>query len=126
MRDLAQALAEPGTVLVGGAPDGRDALAISDLRAQTPDMDLIFVARDDARLRAFADALKLFAPDASPMVFPAWDCLPYDRASPHTDICAERLICLSRLADPNAPRGRLVLTTIGAITQRVEIGRAHV
>jgi len=119
MLDLAQALAAPGTVLLGGAPDGRDALAISDLRAQTPDLDMIFVARDDSRLRALADALTLFAPDAEPMIFPAWDCLPYDRASPHVDICAERLICLSRLSNPEARPGRLLLTTVGAITQRV-------
>ncbi len=119
MLSMQEALAAPGTALLGGAQEGRDALAFSDHHKQAPEQDLLFVARDDARLRAFANALKFFAPEAAPLMFPAWDCLPYDRASPHVDICAERLMCLSQLSAPNKPRGRLVLTTVSALSQRI-------
>src|SRR3546814_20080099 len=49
--------------------------------------------------------------------FPAWDCLPYDRAGPSMRISAARLATLSALKAP-AKRGELILTTVAAITQR--------
>jgi transcription-repair coupling factor (superfamily II helicase) len=55
------------------------------------------------------------------LVFPAWDCLPYDRLSPHPDIVAERLETLVRLAAPKKPGtpARLILASAGAVLQRV-------
>jgi transcription-repair coupling factor (superfamily II helicase) len=121
MRDLSTWMREPGRVTINGAPEGRDALALADLLATTSDVDFIFVARDDTRLDAMASALRLFAPDLDPLVFPAWDCLPYDRVSPRADISAARLTCLSELAAGRrkAGQGRLLLTTVAAITQKV-------
>src|SRR3546814_12465919 len=49
--------------------------------------------------------------------FPAWDCLPYDRAGPSMRVSADRLATLSALQLP-AKRGELILTTVAAITQR--------
>src|SRR5262249_21470395 len=55
------------------------------------------------------------------LVFPAWDCLPYDRLSPHPDIVAERLETLVRLASPKKPGtpARIILASVGAVLQRV-------
>ena len=55
------------------------------------------------------------------LIFPAWDCLPYDRLSPHPDIVAERLETLARLATPTKPGApaRIVLTSVGAVLQKV-------
>ncbi|MEE1544105.1 MAG: hypothetical protein V1267_05705, partial [Alphaproteobacteria bacterium] len=89
MHNLTDLLAKPGRVVLSGAPDGRDALALADLCADA-DLDILYVARDDSHLAAMAEALRVFAPAKAPLVFPAWDCLPYDRVSPRSDICAER------------------------------------
>ena len=118
MRDLADLLRRPGRFTLSGVPEGRDALALADLRAAS-NVDILYVARDDARLTAMAEALAVFAPEATPLVFPAWDCLPYDRVSPHPDICAQRLYCLSRLARGDREGARLVLTTVNAASQRL-------
>ena len=37
---------------------------------------LVFVARDDARMMAMRDAIARLAPEVETRVFPAWDCLP--------------------------------------------------
>jgi transcription-repair coupling factor (superfamily II helicase) len=40
------------------------------------------IAADEAAMRALADTVPLFAPEVEVLTFPAWDCLPYDRARP--------------------------------------------
>src|SRR3546814_14228011 len=68
-------------------------------------------------MQAIADAAPFFAPDLTVHRFPAWDCLPYDRAGPSMRISADRLATLSALQAP-AKRGELILTTVAAIPQR--------
>ena len=67
------------------------------------------------------EMLGFMAPDLTVIAFPAWDCLPYDRASPHRDILARRIDALSRLsAMEEGTRTKLVVvTTVAAILQRV-------
>jgi transcription-repair coupling factor (superfamily II helicase) len=67
------------------------------------------------------DILRFVAPELTIIEFPAWDCLPYDRASPHRDILARRIDALTRLAAiPEGERRNLVIvTTVSAILQRV-------
>jgi transcription-repair coupling factor (superfamily II helicase) len=52
--------------------------------------------------------------------FPAWDCLPYDRVSPHAAIVAQRMMTLARLS---RVKGRehpaVLLTTVNAVLQRM-------
>ncbi|MEO0682871.1 MAG: transcription-repair coupling factor, partial [Pseudomonadota bacterium] len=111
----------PETLRVGGAPEGRDAQLLAELaeRAAGP---ALFVARDDARLAAMAEALRFFAPGLPILRFPAWDCLPYDRISPAAEIGAARMATLATLADWRAagaaPRAA-VLATLNAATQRL-------
>ena len=73
-------------------------LALAEL--YTGGQDILHVARDGQRLERLQDDLRFFAPEREVLVFPAWDCLPYDRLSPHPDIVAERLETLVRLAQP--------------------------
>ena len=40
------------------------------------------------------------------MQFPAWDCQPYDRVSPHGGILAQRLTTLARLRALRAATSR--------------------
>jgi transcription-repair coupling factor (superfamily II helicase) len=69
---------------------------------------------------ALARALTFFAPEMSLLEFPAWDCLPYDRASPHAGVVAQRMTALSRLARVKGrDRPSVLLTTVNAALQRV-------
>ena len=104
-------------ITLSGAPEGFDARLLLDEAAKsgTP---LIHVARDDKRMAAMHEALRFFAPDMPVVVFPGWDCLPYDRVSPNADISAQRMATLAGLVN-EMPSQYIVLTTLGAATQRV-------
>ncbi|MGH6893369.1 MAG: transcription-repair coupling factor [Dongiaceae bacterium] len=120
MSDLPFVIPAPGRHAVGGAPDGADALLIARLAAIAPG-GVLHVAQDDLRMARTVEMLGFMAPDLTVIAFPAWDCLPYDRASPHRDILARRIDALSRLsAMEEGARARLVVvTTVAAILQRV-------
>jgi transcription-repair coupling factor (superfamily II helicase) len=107
-------------LVVGGCPEGFDAkhLVETIARAGGP---ALHVARDDARLAALRASLGFFAPDLPVLVFPAWDCLPYDRISPNGEIAAARMATLAALAD-GFDRPAAILTTLNAATQRVPAG----
>ncbi len=79
---------------------------------------LVHVCRDDARMARLTDALRFFAPDIEVLSFPAWDCLPYDRVSPHRDIIARRIETLITLGKGVGP-SVIVLTTVNGLLQRV-------
>ena len=125
MTDWTHIASEPGRLTLAGAPEGFDALALIALvdaeRAVRPDGAAVFhVARDDARMATLIDALNFFAPELEVVAIPAWDCLPYDRASPHADIAARRVTALATLAQSaGSPMGRLIITTVNAAVQRV-------
>jgi transcription-repair coupling factor (superfamily II helicase) len=107
----------PGRTLVGGAPEGFDASLVSQTLTRTRG-PVIHVARDDARLNAMRAALGFFVPEVPVLTFPAWDCLPYDRISPNSEISAQRMATLAALAD-GFDRPAAILTTVNAATQRV-------
>ena len=98
------------------AADGFLPLLLADL-ARASDKRLLYIATDDTAMQAIADAAPFFAPDLIVHRFPAWDCLPYDRAGPSMRVSADRLATLSALQAP-AKRGELILTTVAAVTQR--------
>ncbi len=104
-------------ITIGGAPEGFDAqLVLREVaRAEGP---VVHIARDDKRLAAMRDALAFFAPDMPVVVFPAWDCLPYDRVSPNADISATRMATLAALVHGMPPR-YILLTTLSAAMQRL-------
>ncbi|MDX8353631.1 transcription-repair coupling factor [Cognatiyoonia sp. IB215182] len=103
-------------ITVSGAPEGYDAqLILRELEKGAP---VLHVARDDKRLAAMQAALRFFAPDIPVFVFPAWDCLPYDRVSPNADISAARMATLAALVH-GMPERFILLTSLSAATQRV-------
>ena len=110
--------------VIHGAPEGQDArILIERARALMPaDRVLIHVAMDDARVAELQDLIAFFAPEVRVVSFPAWDCLPYDRVSPNTEIVAQRVAALCTLIAWEQQRERhprILLTTINAITQKV-------
>ncbi|MEL7131175.1 MAG: transcription-repair coupling factor, partial [Pseudomonadota bacterium] len=107
---------QPSHITVSGAPEGFDAKLILDEVAKGG--RVCHVARDDKRLAAMQAALRFFAPDMPVLVFPGWDCLPYDRVSPNADISAQRMATLAALVH-GMPGQFVLLTTLNAATQRV-------
>jgi len=78
----------------------------------------VIIAADEAAMRALQDTVPVFAPEVEVLGFPAWDCLPYDRASPALRVMAERLATLEKLqAKRNGPQ--LLIATANAATQRI-------
>ncbi|MCC6914245.1 MAG: transcription-repair coupling factor [Rhodospirillaceae bacterium] len=113
-------LAKVDARILSGIPEGYDALVLAG-RARGAFRDsTLHVARDELRLAALAEAVAYFAPDIEIIAVPAWDCLPYDRVSPHSDVVARRIDALTRLTSPPGQgQCRLVITTVSAILQRV-------
>ena len=68
-------------ITLSGVPEGYEPKAILD-EVGSRNAPVIHVARDDKRLAALQAALAFFAPEMPVVVFPGWDCLPYDRVSP--------------------------------------------
>ncbi|MGQ0663567.1 MAG: transcription-repair coupling factor [Pseudomonadota bacterium] len=114
-------LTSPGRIEVHGAPPGADAIALGRIGARG--RDVLHVARDDARMAALAEALAFFHPTVPALTFPAWDCLPYDRVAPNGEVVSRRIDTLATLAAAKAPLGRVVITTVNAIVQRVPAHR---
>src|SRR6185295_16711523 len=102
---------------LAGAPEGFDALLIAEAVRKQGGVHL-HVARDEGRAAALAEALRFFEPSLPVLMFPAWDCLPYDRVSPKPEVAAERMATLAALAKP-ARGPRVVITTVSAALQRV-------
>ena len=109
-------LASKTPLTLSGAPAGFLPWLMTDLaRGATP--RAVFIAADDQAMRAMAETAHYFAPELEVLTFPAWDCLPYDRASPSLRSTSERMACLAALQrTPDKPQ--LVVTTINAATQR--------
>jgi transcription-repair coupling factor (superfamily II helicase) len=117
---LERAFEKEGRWLVARAPEGYDAWLLGEAAAARQGAPIVHVARDDARMSRTAEALRVMAPAVRVLTFPAWDCLPYDRVSPHRDVVAERIDTLMRLLlDPAPAEGLVVLTTVNAMLQKL-------
>ena len=103
---------------LSGMPAGFLPSLLADLARAGAGARCVFVAPDEAAMRAIASTAPFFAPELEVVQFPAWDCLPYDRASPTLRVMAERVAALHRL-QAKAKGAQLVLTTATAVTQRV-------
>ena len=101
---------------LAGVPAGFEPVLLADLARAAG--CAVFVASDEMMMQAIADTAHYFAPELEIIRVPAWDCLPYDRASPSLRAASERLAGLHAL-QAKAAGPRLVLTTAAAVTQRV-------
>ena len=122
---------KPGRpVTFAGIADGAEGLVVADLAravaagakagTKPPAISVAVVCRDGARMAMLTRGLGFFAPDIEVLEFPAWDCLPYDRVSPHGGVVAQRMMTLARLARVKGrERPAILLATVNAILQRV-------
>ena len=114
--DLQKILTATKPVTLAGVPGGFMPWLAADL-ARAAKGRAVFVAPDEAAMRALADAAAYFAPELEVLTFPAWDCLPYDRSSPSLRSTSERLATLHAL-QRQTTRPQLLVTTVNAATQR--------
>lgn len=121
--DGAEDAPAPDPPILYGVPDGAEALLLAAIMAgqfmaSPPGPDaLLCIVRDDLRMARLARMLRFLRPQAAIVELPAWDCLPYDRASPHTDVAARRLRALAELVGGDGRK--LVLTTLAGALQRL-------
>jgi transcription-repair coupling factor (superfamily II helicase) len=125
-RSPVEQLAPGRPLTLANVADGAEGLVLSDLaravaaKPDAPATSLTVICRDGQRLAQLARALAFFAPDIAVLEFPAWDCQPYDRVSPHAGFVAQRMTTLARLARLKGREGgSILLTTVNAALQRV-------
>src|SRR5436853_7052873 len=94
-KPLERAFAGKGPVTLASMPDALVGKGLADLALTSP--RIAFVARDGQRLQEVARTTRFFAPGVEILELPAWDCLPYDRVSPHPAIVARRMATLAAL-----------------------------
>ncbi len=80
--------------------------------------DALFIAQNDAEMESVQRQIQFFAPDAQILVFPAWDSLPYDRASPKHAILSQRIKTLYRLVTRKSNQKFFVIAAINAVLQK--------
>jgi transcription-repair coupling factor (superfamily II helicase) len=119
LSDLQKILAAERPVTLAGVPAGFLPWLAADLARASARRGgrAVFVAPDEAAMRAIVDSAHYFAPELETLTFPAWDCLPYDRSSPSLRSTSERLATLHALQrQPDGPQ--LLVTTVNAALQR--------
>jgi transcription-repair coupling factor (superfamily II helicase) len=114
--DLQKILTAKAPITLAGVPGGFMPWLAADL-ARAAKGRAVFIAPDEAAMRALADAAHYFAPELEVLTFPAWDCLPYDRSSPSLRSTSERLATLHALRR-ETKKPQLLVTTVNAATQR--------
>lgn len=117
MPDFTRILSAKTPLTLSSVARGAQPLVLADL-ARAAKGRTVFIAPDDAAMRAITDSAAFFAPDLEVIDFPAWDCLPFDRASPALSVSAKRLSALQKLQHKRSGP-QLLVTTINAVLQRV-------
>lgn len=99
--------------ILGGVASNLEAFVIAQYMEQLP---VLYVAINEAQLSHVYDMLKFMDPSFEVVILPPWDCLPYDRISPKSDIMAARMESLAKI---NGSDKLCVLTTASAILQKL-------
>jgi len=119
--DLHRILSAPEALTLAGVPAGFLPWLAADLARAAHGTGkgarAVVIVPDEAAMRSLAETAPVFAPELQVVTYPAWDCLPYDRASPSLRVMAERLAALQALqAQRTGPQ--LLIATANAATQR--------
>ncbi len=122
MPDISRILSATTPLTLAQVARGSQPLVLADIaraaQAKPRPGRAVFIAADDAAMRSITETAAFFAPELDVVEFPAWDCLPFDRASPALSVSARRLAALARIqARRDGPQ--LLVTTVAAVLQRV-------
>ena len=119
-RQFAEVFEEGPATVISNVAAGQEALVLSELYGAASDgKGIIHVCANPQQVIGIADSMSFFAPWLETITLPAWDCLPYDRVSPSTQVVADRIEALNRISKAK-PGGKplLVLTTANALLQK--------
>ncbi len=117
--------ARPGDTLhVNRAAEGMQPLIAGTLAplctSQNP-VDLLVITRDADRMADYASAIAFASPQTQVIQLAPWDCLPFDSASPSTDVQSQRMRALWDIGkprkEPNKPR--VLIASATAALQRL-------
>lgn len=97
--------------------DGYEPLALQHFFNQNK--PLLYIASDGVSLAQTASLLRFMFPEVNVLEFPAWDTVPYDRVSPNSTIVAKRVDTLSQIVFCTSKKPLVVVTSIGAILQKL-------
>ena len=100
---------------LGEVPEGSEPLLINEI-SENSNNNILIIARDLKRYQQLKDGLEFFL-NKDVLLYPQWDCVPYDRISPNKLITSKRLETLSRLSNEKN-KNKIILTTIQASCQR--------
>lgn len=94
--------------------------SLGKLKERKAPLPLLVIPFED-KLPLVREIVTFFAPKSTEvLVFPGWDCLPYDRISPSKRVVAERLRTLMTLVS-SSYSPRCVITTVPALLQRLPL-----
>ena len=102
-----------------GLHGSASSLAVANLteKLSTENKPVIYVCSDAQHVLQVHKELNFYLDGKYPVLtFPDWECLPYDRVSPHADIISRRLLALHQL--PTMQNGVLIIP-ITALIQRL-------
>ncbi|MCI0752296.1 DEAD/DEAH box helicase [Teichococcus vastitatis] len=117
-RPLARPAAGGGPAALEAEPAGLLAARLVEQAARRGAAGVIHLARSEARAERLYEAARALAPELQVLRLPAWDCLPYDRASPSAAAMGARMAALAAVAQP-AERPRLLVASLAAALQRL-------
>ncbi len=114
-------LPENGSISFTNVFKGTSVFALAKIIKQAGKKDVVFIASDSRELEDVYNSALFFFPDLEIHKFPPWDCLPYDRISPQSDILGERSKFFSAFAQQKGSKRptRLILTSVNAVLKRL-------
>jgi transcription-repair coupling factor (superfamily II helicase) len=104
--------------MIASTPAGRCVIELLALLQGTKTRPLVHVAADSRRADLLLAIAEAFAPDLRLALLPAWDCLPYDLASPSRAAMGQRAGVLRWLTD-KAALPDILFATPAALIQRI-------
>ena len=75
MIDLQRITTSRNALTLASVPQGFAPLLLADL-TRAAKARTLYIAPDEAAMRAIADAVPFFAPELEILILPGWDCLP--------------------------------------------------
>lgn len=79
--------------------------------------NILYIANQEDEAAQYYNEVKFFNPSIDVKYLQAWDTVPYDKASPHSDIMSSRCKILCDLALSNKPA--LIITSAKAVLQKI-------
>lgn len=112
-------LAAQKTAIITSMIEGSEAFLLAEAYTAL-EQTIVFITPHANGMNRIANTLKIIAPQIPLLLFPGWDCQPYDRVSPHSSLISQRLTVLSELLlHSSASLPRIILTTVNGLMQKV-------